>query len=75
VYFSDFADGGPQAERILVGHHGGSVRPVMLEDALDNVVPLVPRKIDVDVRRIVPAWVQKSFKEELMADRTHMSDL
>ena len=39
------------------------------------VVAFVPGKIDVDVRWIFPAGIEKPFKEQMMFDRIDMGDV
>ena len=61
--FGHFTDGGAKTEGILVGDHGRPMQAIVTKHPVDNVVALVPGKIDVDVRRILAAGIQKSLEE------------
>lgn len=66
VDLRDFADCPSQTQTVLVCHHGGLVFAVLLEHPRQNTVALVPRKIDIDVRWVFPARIEKSFEEEIV---------
>jgi len=37
-----------------------------VEDIIENIITLIPCKININVRRIFPAEIQKSFKKQIM---------
>ena len=76
VHLRDLANRGPESQAVLVRHHRGLalLDAIFLEDPLKNAVALVPRKINVDIRRIAAAGVQKPSKKQMVLDRVHMGD-
>ena len=73
--FGRFADRGPEAETVLIRHHGRLAFAVLSEHPVENRIPLVPRKIDVDIGRIFPAGIEKPLEEQMMFERVDMRDL
>ena len=74
VHLGDFANGRSEAETVLIRHHGGLTLAILLEHPFQNVVTLIPCKIDIDVRWIFSAGIEKPFEEEGMLDRINMSE-
>jgi len=55
----------------MIGDHGG-VPPVVFQNRRLNVIPLVPGKIDIDIRRVRTARVQKTLEVKVVLQRTHI---
>jgi hypothetical protein len=48
--------------------------PVVREDPFENLRPFIPRKVNVDIRRIVTARIQEPLEEQIVSDRIDMRD-
>ncbi len=57
----------------MAGYHGGAA-PVFFQHRGNHAVALVPGEIDVDIRGIGPAGMQKPLEIQIMPDRAHVGD-
>src|SRR4029079_14579544 len=69
-----FTDRRPEAETGLIRDHGRLACAVSAEYPVENRVPLIPGKIDVDVRRVFAAWIEEPLEEQMMFERIDMGD-
>ena len=74
VDLGHFANGRAEREAVLIGDHGRAGRSIAGEDEIQDAVPLVPREININVRRIVPAGIQEPLEEQIVPDRVHVGD-
>ena len=53
---------------VVIGHHGGVQPGIPAKDVGQDLVALVPGKVEIDVRRIAPLQIEKALEDELGAD-------
>ncbi len=58
----------------VVRHKGQTLRPIVPNQLVREIVPLIPGKIDVDVGRVLSLRVQEASEEQPVADGVHMGD-
>ncbi len=62
----------------LVGHvggdHGCPLTTVFLKGVFQDIVPIVPREVDVDIGWILAVFIEKTFEEEIVSDRIDLCD-
>ena len=64
--------GGQRAERADLGDVGGPVRGF---DVLDDFAPAILAKVDVDIGRFQPAFVQKPLEEQIVFQRADVAQI
>ena len=72
--FADLADRHPRLEGDDVADHPGPLPAVLLVDVLDDLLAMLGREIDVDVRCAGHLLVQKSLEEKVVFDRVDARD-
>ena len=73
-HLAHLPDGGPTPVTHHVGHHGGTVAPVLFVDMLDHLFAAVVLDVQVDIRRLGPLPGQKALEEEIHLGRVHAGD-
>jgi hypothetical protein len=58
----------------VIGHHGRSQVGILPEDIRENVVPLVPGEVEIDIGRIPPFRIEKALEQETGTQRIHVRD-
>ena len=61
-------------QRSKCGYLGNVVRTVFIPDIMQNIIPTIIRKIQIDIRHIVAFLVQKSLKQQIVFDWIDMGD-
>ena len=61
----------PSTPRDLFAHHRRVLTPIPLVHVLQHTLPIAMRKINVNIRRFCPFLTQKSFEQQLHANRIH----
>ena len=74
VYLSYFPNGRPRLQKDLAGYHGRALIAVFFEHILQNIIPLIPRKIHINIRHIPTFRMDKSFKLKCVLQRIHLCD-
>ena len=73
VHLGRFADGHPGPEGHVVADHG-RMACVLRQDRIEHCIAFVPGKVDIDVRRVLAARVEKTLEIEVVLDRAHVGD-
>jgi hypothetical protein len=74
MYLPHFPNGGSRLQKNLAGDHGRSFLTVFFKHIGQNIVPLVPGKINVNIRHIFSFRVDKSFKLKCVLEWIYLRD-
>ncbi len=74
VHLGHFAQRAAELEGVVVRHHRGAGHRVAAEHPGEDVVPLVPGEVEVDVGRVLPLRVEKALEQEPGAEWLHVGD-
>jgi hypothetical protein len=74
VDLGDLTHGCTRGKGILIGDHRSLFRSVSYKDPFENLGTFVPWKVDVDIRWVMPAWVQEALEQQIVPNRIDMSD-
>ncbi len=74
VHLGHLAQGAREAQAVVVAHHRRARFGVLAKDPRENPVALVPRKIEVDIGRVLARRVEEALEEQVGAQRFDVGD-
>ena len=63
IDFGNFTNCGAQGQGIVIGDLAGLATAITGKNKIDDVVALIPRKININVWGIMTARIEKTFKK------------
>ena len=73
--FAQFPKNGPVLKRNVRAQKGHVLSSVSVEQILKHFVPVLPRKIEIEVGRTRPVRVDESLKIQIQFDRIHVGNV
>ena len=74
VHLGNFPHGRPRRQGVLIRDHGRLMRPIAGKHPFENLGALVPGKVDIDIRWVMPPGIEKPFKQQVMSNRIDVGD-
>jgi hypothetical protein len=74
VHLGNFPHGCPRRQGVLIGDHGRLMCPIAGKHPFENLRALVPGKVDIDIRWVMPAGVEESLEQQVMSNRIDVGD-
>ncbi len=74
IHLGDLPHRCPSSKAHVIGHRRHALRAINLPQFLMEGIALVPGKIHIDVRRVLPLRVEETAKKEVVADGVHVRD-
>jgi hypothetical protein len=74
VDLGDLTHGCTRGKGILIGDHRRLFCPIARKHPFENLRTFVPWKVDVNIRRVMPAWVQEALEQQIVSNRIDMGD-
>ena len=74
IHLSHLTHRGAGLKKDLAGYHGGAMESIFFEHISNNVIPLIPGEININIRHVHPLRMNEAFKLQIVADRVNLSD-
>ncbi len=58
----------------MICDHRRAVHAVLAENVIKDVISFIPRKIHINIRRVLASRIQETLKEQIVFDRVHVGN-